>query len=296
MLLQDRVPSLFACLLLTAAAAGTGCAAKSTPGSPISPQSSGGGSGGADYAAQPTARNVGTAGGATYAEASPSAPVDTRDAMEPMEMEEYSQSPSLGTQYGEERYSAVRETKFVRQHKRSPEAMFLVRYDDFDGVAAMNGGRYPQESVAILGAGVSEGSLQAWVGDASGSALPGTWIDGELYAIGSEGQRYTIGVENETPYRYEVVISVDGLDVIDGDSASLRKRGYVIDPYSSVHIEGWRTGDDSVAAFRFTGQDDSYAARTGKPRDIGVIGLAFFPERFRQTEVDRRRNANPFPG
>lgn len=293
MLLQDRVPSLLTCVFLTAVAAGTGCAAKPSAGSPISPKGS---AGGADYAAtEASARSVGTAGGANYADARPSAPMDS-GAMEPMEMEEYSQSPSLGTQYGEERYSAVRETKFVRQHKRTPEAMFVVRYDDFDGIAAMNGGRYPQESVAILGAGVSEGSLQAWVGDEYGSALPGTWIDGELYAIGSQGQRYTIGVENETPYRYEVVISVDGLDVIDGDSANLRKRGYVIDPYSSVHIEGWRTGDESVAAFRFTGQDDSYASRTGKPRDVGVIGLAFFPERFRQTEVDRRRNANPFPG
>lgn len=295
MLLHDRLPSLLTCAFLTLAASGTGCAGKPSSGSPVSASPNGGGGDYASSVESSPGRSVGTSGGAHYAEESRSAPMTSVEPME-MDAERYSQSPSLGTQYGEERYSAVHETKFVRQHKRTPEAMFVVRYDDFDGVTAMNGGRYPQESIAILGAGVSEGSLQAWVGDESGSALPGTWINGELYAIGSEGQRYTVGVENETPYRYEVVISVDGLDVIDGDSANLRKRGYVVDPYSSVHIEGWRTGDESVAAFRFTGQDDSYAARTGKPRDIGVIGMAFFPERFRETEVERRRNANPFPG
>jgi hypothetical protein len=94
------------------------------------------------------------------------------------------------------------------------------------------------------------------------------------------GQRYAIVVSNPTAQRVEAVISVDGLDAIDGKSADyVQKRGYILPAYGSATIEGFRTSLDEVATFRFSSVADSYAGRLGKARDVGVIGVAFFSER-----------------
>jgi hypothetical protein len=102
---------------------------------------------------------------------------------------------------------------------------------------------------------------------------------GGAYVLGEPGARYLIRVVNPTGARLEAVVSVDGLDVLDGKPASFAKRGYLVPAYGEVLVEGWRTSLDAVAAFRFSSVDDSYAARTGRPRDVGVIGVAFFRER-----------------
>jgi hypothetical protein len=93
------------------------------------------------------------------------------------------------------------------------------------------------------------------------------------------GQRYTIRVSNPTARRVEAVISVDGLDVIDGRTADLRKRGYVVPPYGELRVDGFRVSTQQVATFRFSSVANSYAGRKGQARNVGVIGVAFFDER-----------------
>jgi hypothetical protein len=103
---------------------------------------------------------------------------------------------------------------------------------------------------------------------------------GESYVLGQLGSRYTLRVSNHTGRRMEAVVSVDGRDVIDGRPADFRnKRGYLVPPWGSVDIEGWRISRAQAAAFRFSSVPESYAARTGSARDVGVIGVAVFPER-----------------
>jgi hypothetical protein len=97
--------------------------------------------------------------------------------------------------------------------------------------------------------------------------------------MGSQGERYLVRIVNPTAARVEAVISVDGLDALDGQPASLAKRGYVIPAFGDVTIDGWRTSLDTVAAFRFSSVRDSYAARTDHDRNVGVVGVAFFRER-----------------
>ena len=109
--------------------------------------------------------------------------------------------------------------------------------------------------------------------------LPCYGHDGRLYVLGDTGGRYLIRVVNPTAARVEAVVSVDGLDAIDGHSANPGKRGYIIPAYGEVTIDGWRTSLDTVAAFRFSSVRDSYAGRTGHDRNVGVIGVAFFRER-----------------
>ena len=119
---------------------------------------------------------------------------------------------------------------------------------------------------------------------------------GRMYVLGSPGQRYTIRVNNPTARRVEAVISVDGLDVIDGRPANYRrKRGYVVPAHGSLNIDGFRVSTSHVAAFRFSSVANSYAGRKGKARNVGVVGVAIFAERARrQLIVPRHRHRRPY--
>ena len=50
----------------------------------------------------------------------------------------------------------------------------------------------------------------------------------------------------------------------------------MLSPYTSFGIKGWRKSLQRIAAFFFTELDNSYAARTGRPDHVGVIGVAVF--------------------
>ncbi len=111
-----------------------------------------------------------------------------------------------------------------------------------------------------------------------GDVLPTYGLKDRFYVEGASGERYTIRVSNPTDRRIEAVISVDGLDAVDGDAGDLRKRGYIVPPYGQVSVEGFRTSLDDVATFRFSSVGDSYAAQKGKARNVGVIAVAIFEE------------------
>ena len=115
--------------------------------------------------------------------------------------------------------------------------------------------------------------------DESGRALPAWEHRGRTYVLGRLGQRYLLRFRNGTGRRVEVVASVDGRDAVDGRLASLAKRGYVVEPFGELSIDGFRVSADSVAAFRFSSVSRSYAARKGDARDVGVVGVAVFAER-----------------
>ncbi len=114
-----------------------------------------------------------------------------------------------------------------------------------------------------------------------GGVAPTYAHEGETYVMGQLGARYTLRVHNHSGRRVEAVVSVDGRDAIDGKPAELRnKRGYLVPAYGTVDIDGWRISRAEAAAFRFSTVPDSYAARTGSAREVGVIGVAVFPERY----------------
>src|SRR4030095_14544434 len=69
------------------------------------------------------------------------------------------------------------------------------------------------------------------------------------------------------------------VSVITAETCAQEQRGYVLGRWDSLRSEGWRKSLDEVATFYFTKLADSYAARTGRPHDVGVIGVALFRER-----------------
>jgi hypothetical protein len=113
----------------------------------------------------------------------------------------------------------------------------------------------------------------------TGEVLPVYWHEGERHIAGEPGREYEIRLKNRAGARVLAVTSVDGVNVITGRTASLLGSGYVLDPRATVAIDGWRKSMDEVAAFYFTALPDSYAARTGRPDNVGVVGVALFRER-----------------
>lgn len=224
--------------------------------------------------------------------------------------------PGLGTAFGETRHSPVRDVSFERE---SDAPMFLASllYNDAQGAAVQRNrlqARYesgePMLRYARAGRPMLWGGVMIRVVGENGAALPAYRVDDKILLIGEPGSRYALEVENRTGQRFELVASVDGLDIVDGRTASLSKRGYVVAPYGHLHIDGYRRSMSEVAAFRFSSVRGSYAAQTAETgdRNVGVIGIALFAERGArmmdlydpngglEDEARRREQADPFPG
>ncbi len=129
----------------------------------------------------------------------------------------------------------------------------------------------------------------------SGETL-NTWSrDGKLYVAGVPGHRYAVRMTNRSNARVLAVLSVDGVNAVSGETAGTGQTGYVLDARQSTEINGWRKSLDEVAQFNFTALPDSYAAQTGRPANVGVIGVAVFTERAPPRRMHDRIAAAPPP-
>jgi hypothetical protein len=113
----------------------------------------------------------------------------------------------------------------------------------------------------------------------NGRVLPIYPFKGDLWVAGEPGARYAIQLHNETRGRLLNVVSVDGVNVVSGETAAFDQTGYVLDSWQRYDVAGWRKSHKEIAAFEFTRAPRSYAARTGRPDDVGVIGVAVFREK-----------------
>jgi hypothetical protein len=113
----------------------------------------------------------------------------------------------------------------------------------------------------------------------SGAILSPHYYRGEYWVAGNPGARYAIEIRNRLGERLLAVTSVDGVNVVSGETAGWDQAGYVFGPGERYQITGWRKTDTAVAAFTFTDSPNSYAERTGRPANVGVIGVAIFRER-----------------
>jgi len=207
--------------------------------------------------------------------------------------------PGLGTKWGETRDSRVTATTFARASEQ-PLARAAIYYNDAAGIRAMSGLTEPRRQWPILRAPAGN-LVSVGLRDQSGSFLPGLIVGDRWLVVGEQGRRYSIVVRNRSDLRLEVVLSVDGLDVMDGRTASVRKRGYVIEAHRQLVVEGFRQSTDAVAAFRFGPVRESYAnQKYGDTRNVGVVGIAIFNERGTNPSIDtdaqKRLKADPFPG
>lgn len=111
---------------------------------------------------------------------------------------------------------------------------------------------------------------------AQNRTLPVYVHEGRHYVVGHPGNEYEIRIRNRQRADILTVVSVDGVDVITGDTADWQQSGYVLGAHQGFGVKGWRKSLERTAAFYFTALPDSYAARTGRPDHVGVIGVAIF--------------------
>lgn len=249
---------------------------------------------GAGLAGQKVASSGGYAPSAVATRGTESYEAPSHAAVEPMG-EPMPDRPGLGTSWGEAVAAPISFSPFVRASS-APWAEVLFHYNDVAGVTAH--AQYLGTQPAPLEIYAGDGALSVALVDEAGRTLPGFTAGGRTLIMGEDGQRYRIVVHNASAARFEVVASVDGLDVIDGQPADPNRRGYLVDPHGVLTIDGFRTSDDAVAAFRFGKVAESYAARTSGDRNVGVIGMAIFAERgavWTPAELGRRDSADPFP-
>lgn len=205
--------------------------------------------------------------------------------------------PGLATGWGHQKASSVTGESFVRASSK-PAGTDVIYYNNKQGIEAMSNNLEkvsPMQSAA--------GSLVEWGVKGRGGFLA-TYKEsgyGRRLVAATSGSTYTIAIRNRSKSTLEIVASVDGLDVFDGKTASFSKRGYLIYPGATLEIDGFRTSNDTVAAFKFSSVANSYAnLRHGDTRNVGVIGIAVFtrigvdPWTWMPEEINRREQAQPF--
>jgi hypothetical protein len=111
---------------------------------------------------------------------------------------------------------------------------------------------------------------------AENRVLPVYYHEGRYYVAGKPGNEYQVTIRNRQAAEIMAVVSVDGVNAVSGETAHWSQTGYVFGPHASYDIKGWRKSLQRVARFFFTEIDNSYAARTGRPENVGVIGVAVF--------------------
>ena len=131
-------------------------------------------------------------------------------------------------------------------------------------------------ALALPAAAIGQRADLALYDRATGAELPVHWHEGRAYVVGRPGNEYQVIVRNRRGEDLLAVLSVDGVNVVNGETASPRQSGYVLSPWERLDVRGWRKSLQETAAFYFTSLGDSYAGRTGRPANVGVIGVALF--------------------
>ncbi|WP_111858187.1 hypothetical protein [Acinetobacter sp. CFCC 10889] len=172
----------------------------------------------------------------------------------------------LGTKWGDEIDSSVTEVDLERK-SNSPIAETLVRYADKQ-----------YQGKPIQGISVAGGKISLTIIDDRGDTIPLYRVGSNYFLAGRDGQSYQLHYENNTSKTFEIVTSVDGVDVIDGSTASRNNSGYVLHAHDTLTIEGFRKSADAVASFTFGKPEESYAANSdnGSIQNTGIIGTVVY--------------------
>lgn len=191
---------------------------------------------------------------------------ESSDAIESASNEQISDDERLGTTWGDEIQSKVTQVDAKRiGDEPIIEAQLRYAAKDFSGKS-------------LNSMSLAAGKISFSVIDDQNKALPLFRENQKYYLNAKDGQSYQLKYVNHTDQAYEVISSVDGLDVLDGLAASKYKSGYLLYPHSTLVIEGFRKSDSAVASFTFGKPEDSYAANTshGSEDNTGIIGISIF--------------------
>lgn len=103
---------------------------------------------------------------------------------------------------------------------------------------------------------------------------------------GIQGKEFELEVVNKTSRRLLVHPVVDGLSAMTGELALKNDSsyGYVMAPWQISTVPGWRLNNNEVAKFVFLPSSNSYAERTSKGCNNGVIACAVWEEEIKYAQ------------
>lgn len=113
----------------------------------------------------------------------------------------------------------------------------------------------------------------------NGKPLKEYMHEGKVHVEGRKGTSFSLRLRNNSSERKLFVPSIDGLSVMNGEEASHNSSGYIIRPWSSITIDGWRVSDEQVAEFYFSAPNESYRKQMERGNNLGVIGVLVFSEK-----------------
>lgn len=104
--------------------------------------------------------------------------------------------------------------------------------------------------------------------------------EGKTYIEAKKDSEYAIEIKNNSWEKILTVISVDGLNIIDGETAEPNGSGYVIDKYTSQKFFGFQYSSEKVAKFTFGDLGTGYASskKDGSEKNSGIIGVRIWNE------------------
>ena len=121
-----------------------------------------------------------------------------------------------------------------------------------------------------------EGLLQVSVmsGGVGESSLFCRHADGKYFIIGEPGVRFSVQLRNvsQDGRRMEVVVAVDGSDVISGKECSLNASGLILEPGYEITLGAWGSADGWLEFAKFASSQDFSQPQTG------IISVAAFLE------------------
>lgn len=201
---------------------------------------------------------------------------------------------TLGTQWGEGRESRAYSVPAQRIEPQRDELQ--LAYSDERSIRQALGQNLDAQRSILL----DQGKVELSVHDARDTPLTFYSSQGKsnYQLAGKAGERYVLVYTNRSATPYEIITTVDGLDVLSGQPGSRSHNGYLLQAGAVLRIEGFRKSADEVAAFRFSGKDKAYAANTlaGDTRNIGVIGTVLYEVRPVNPRQPASQSPNPFPG
>jgi len=113
----------------------------------------------------------------------------------------------------------------------------------------------------------------------NGQVIKEYFSNNKVFVEGRNGSSFSIRLRNNSSEQVLFVPTVDGLSVMDGKEGSFDSRGYIVNAYSLVTIDGWRLNEEEVAMFYFSSPEDSYRKRKRMGNNIGSIAVAVFREK-----------------
>lgn len=116
----------------------------------------------------------------------------------------------------------------------------------------------------------------------NGRPVKKSFHQNRAYIQANKGTEYTIRIYNPFWSRHLFVVTVDGINVVDGKAGGSTKMGYVVNGYTYLDVRGWRVDTEEVRPFKFSNVSRSYAAKSeetqGDTTNCGVIGIQIYEE------------------